>query len=304
MSKPPIEPILDRYLSEQQLPPYYRELVIRYLVPLSQQLADSQRVSTAPYVLGVNGAQGTGKSTICLFIKLLLETLHDKRCVVLSIDDFYLSRAARQQLATEQHPLFRTRGVPGTHDVDLALTTIRALLAGQPMALPQFDKATDDVVPAKLWLQQETPVDVILLEGWCVGALPQPASELLTAVNGLEADEDSDHRWRVAVNQHLGGEYQQLFAQLDSLLMLKAPDMAAIYQWRLLQEQKLAAKVAGQSASGLMDAGQIQRFIQHYERLTRYMLAEMPARADVVITLNAGHQVEAVSGITTQAALS
>lgn len=290
------DPMLDQLIEQQQLPDHYRELVQRYLLPFSQQLATRQQARKGCYVLGVNGAQGTGKSTLCLFLKHLLETRHALTCVVLSIDDFYLSRAERQRLAEREHPLLGTRGVPGTHDIELAKTTLAALLAGEPVALPQFNKATDDLRPKAEWPLQQA-VEVIIFEGWCVGAVAQPAAALEQPVNTLEAEQDRDGRWRAAINQRLGDDYQQLFALLDELLMLKAPSMEMIYQWRQLQEQKLASSVAPEEASGVMSPPQIRRFIQHYERLTRFMLQEMPVRADVVLQLDSDHRIAAVNGL-------
>jgi D-glycerate 3-kinase len=289
--------LLDQLIEQQQLPAYYHSLVTEYLLPFSQQIADARRNQQQPLVLGVNGAQGSGKSTLCLFLKLLLENHHRQHCVVLSIDDFYLSHASRQQLAAEVHPLLATRGVPGTHDIPLATATLQGLLDGEAMPLPQFNKATDDVLPAADWPLQQTPVDVIVLEGWCVGALPQTDEQLIAPINSLEAEEDSDGQWRREINQRLATDYQQLFGFLDQLFMLKAPSMDIIYQWRTVQEQKLRAKTAAQDSNRLMNAEQIRRFIQHYERLSRSMLEEMPARADTVFTLDWDHRVASVTGL-------
>lgn len=295
--------LLDHHIEQQQLPDYYRSLVTQYLLPFSQQIADARRTRQRPLVLGVNGAQGTGKSTLCLFIKLLLENHHRQHCAVLSIDDFYLSHTRRQQLAAEVHPLLATRGVPGTHNVDLAITTVQGLLDGEAVPLPQFDKAKDDVLPQADWPLQQTPVDVIVLEGWCVGALPQADEALNKPINSLEAEEDSDGAWRRTINQRLATDYQQLFGFLDQLFMLKAPSMDIIYQWRSVQEQKLRAKTAAEDAGRLMNAEQIRRFIQHYERLSRHMLTEMPARADTVFTLDWDHRVASVRGLHTRSGI-
>lgn len=136
-------------------------------------------------------------------------------------------------------------------------------------------------------------VDVIILEGWCVGAMPQPAEALATPINDLEREEDSDGTWRTAVNRALGGEYQSLFALMDILLLLKIDTMSRVFEWRRLQEQKLAKKAAtaGSTASELriMSDPELNRFIMHFERLTRHILAEMPPRADLVFSLAGAH---------------
>jgi len=155
------------------------------------------------------------------------------------------------------------------------------LLAGRPAQLPRFDKATDDravnVTPV------DTPVDVILLEGWCVGAVPQPAADLRVSVNRLEAEEDPDGVWRREVNRRLATDYAELFARVDLLVMLKVSDFAAVRANRLLQERKLAANRPNGGA--IMDEARLDRFLMHYERLTRWMLDEMPQRADVLIEI-------------------
>lgn len=285
------EHLIQQQMADQRLPSNYRQLIDGYLVSLCEQLVQRKAAQSRPLVVGVNGSQGSGKSTVCVFIKLLLESEYQLTCAVLSIDDFYLSYAARERLAEERHGLLKTRGVPGTHDVGLAINTIESLLKGEAVAIPRFDKSCDDLLPAAQWPLQQQPVDIILFEGWCVDALPQPAGQLEQPANQLERDEDSDGEWRRYVNDVLAGDYQRLFGFIDYRLMLKAPSMEAIFEWRSLQEQKLAEKV-GSDAGGLMNAEQIKRFIQHYQRLTEWLLQEMPERADTVLLLSADHTVQ------------
>ncbi len=275
-------------ISERQLPGDYRELVEGPLLVLAQQVIERQAAKQAPLVLGVNGAQGTGKSTLCVFLKLLLEDVFGHGCAILSIDDFYLSREQRKELAEHKHPLLVTRGVPGTHDLALANATFKALLASEPVALPRFNKAADNPYPPEQWPLQEEPVDFVLFEGWCVAARAQPDAALAMPVNSLEADADPEGHWRQYVNEQLKTGYRQLFNLLDYLVMLKAPSFDCVYEWRSLQEQQLAARNQG---DGIMDKSQLERFIQHYERITRHTLAEMPARADGLLELAQDHRI-------------
>lgn len=243
-------------------------------------------------VLGLCGAQGSGKSTIATGLAARLES-EGVATAILSIDDLYKTRAARQRLARTVHPLLLTRGVPGTHDVALGMDVIAALERGEAAWLPRFDKAADDRLPPTAWDQAEAGTRLLILEGWCVGARQQAAAALAAPVNVLEREEDSDGVWRRYANAALAGAYQRLFARIDLMVLLAAPDFGVVQAWRAQQERALRA-VAGGSAPGTMSDAQLARFIQHYERLTNHILDEMPGRADLVIRLDADRSVRGV----------
>lgn len=267
----------------------------KFYLPLALWIAGKH--ADTPLMFGINGAQGSGKSTLSQILQMLLVKCFAKSVVVLSIDDFYLSRQSRIELANQVHPLFKTRGVPGTHDVSLAKKTISSLVDGQfPIKIPVFDKATDDLLAVELWRTVDKPVDIILFEGWCVGAQAQSQEDIAVVVNELERQEDLKCIWRNYINEQLKNAYRPLFNQIDYLLMLKVPDMASVQKWRSLQEAKLARQCTKQRKPSalVMSEQQINRFIMHYERLTRAMLAEMPGRADVVMELNKQHQIETI----------
>ena len=250
-----------------------------------------------PLLLGINGAQGSGKSTLTKILQALLEKGFSKRVVSLSIDDLYLRRSEREQLARDIHPLLVTRGVPGTHDVALAKDLLSKLKQGtqQRITIPVFDKALDDRADEALWQQVSGPVDIAIFEGWCVGVAAEDSQALQKPINRLEAEEDPDGVWRNYVNEQLKGPYQELFSLIDKLIMMKVPSMENVFEWRSLQEQKLrVARQDETSATRIMSEQALQRFIMHYERITRRSLQEMPERADVVLELNAEHQIERV----------
>ncbi|MEI9851569.1 MAG: kinase [Sphingomonas sp.] len=242
-------------------------------------------IAGVPLLVGINGAQGSGKTTLCRFLGALLAE-HGLRSAVLSLDDLYLPRMERQALARTLHPLFATRGVPGTHDVPLATAILDALLAGEAAALPQFDKSIDDRAAETVAVPAGT--DIVLFEGWCVGAPPQPAADLVRPINRLEAEEDADGVWRGAVNAALAGDYARLFARIGTLVMLRPPGFGSVFAARRLQEEKLRARGGG---AQMMDDAALERFIQHYERLTRHMLAVLPERADVRFDLDARQNI-------------
>lgn len=244
---------------------------------ISKRLAERQ--SPKPLVVGLCGAQGSGKSTVSANLAARFE-----RAVTFSIDDLYLGRVARLDLARRIHPLLATRGVPGTHDPVLGVDVLSALKRGQSVALPRFDKATDDCAPCHSWPSVEAGSELVIFEGWCVGARPQSTEDLVGPINRLEAEEDHDGRWRQFVNEALGGAYQQLFDCIDMLALLAAPNWDTVLHWRVEQERELRA--TSPDGSGVMDDCAVARFVSHFERLTRHILAEMPDRADLVLYLN------------------
>ncbi len=237
-------------------------------------------------VVGICGAQGSGKSTLCTALESSLGQA-GIAAATLSLDDLYLARAERQNLARDVHPLFATRGVPGTHDVELGLETITALERGSPIPLPRFDKGRDDRAPMADWPRAPRTCRVLLFEGWCVGAMPQADAQLDAPVNRLESDEDPAAVWRRHANAALGGPYRQLFARIDLLVLLAAPGWRVVARWRDEQEDALRRA----QASHAMSPARLQRFIQHYQRLTDWILSEMPGRADLTVALGEQREV-------------
>ena len=281
---------IDEFISQHRLPDKFRDLIKLHYLPLASWL-ESQGQADEPLFIGVNGAQGTGKSTLADFVRLALELDANWRVAVLSIDDFYLTRSERKELGVHVHPLLVTRGVPGTHDMQMlaaCIDELRKLASEDSLALPRFDKSRDDRAEPDTWPLISGPIDLIILEGWCVGCTPQADYDLLEPINLLEREEDASGKWRRYVNDQIKGSYTDLFATLDALIFLQAPDFDAVYRWRLKQEEKLAA-VTASNAAGIMSDKQIARFIQHYERITRVNLAILPGTADVVLELNENH---------------
>ncbi len=286
-------------IESQGLPEDFCDKVEQWYLPLVHQIASKK--GNNPLVLGVQGSQGSGKSTLATFIQLLSEQLYQFKAVSLSLDDFYLSHATRKQLAEAVHPLFATRGVPGTHEVALAIDTIQALKRADDdtkVAIPRFNKALDDRHPESQWDEISGPVDLIIFEGWCVGCEAQESSELNEAANSLETNEDPDGLWRSYVNKSLTDDYPALFSLIDHMVVLQAPSFDCVFDWRWLQEQKLVRRWQAENPdepARLLDEASVRRFISHYERLTTHCLKTLPKKADWVLHLTADHDI---SGMT------
>ncbi|UUL82509.1 AAA family ATPase [Sphingomonas qomolangmaensis] len=239
-------------------------------------IGQTHRHLARPVLVGLCGPQGSGKSTTARRLEERLDGA-GLRTVVLALDDFYLTRAERSRLAEEVHPLFAVRGVPGTHDIALLEQTLAALREARPGSvtrLPVFDKLADDRCTADQMRAFRGAPDVVLLEGWCIGATPQDPPALVGPVNWLEAEEDPDARWRIHANERLGADYAALFARLDLRLMLRAPGFDCVHAWRAEQEAGLSARAGGGPA---MNDAALARFIAHYERLTRWLMIDEPA---------------------------
>lgn len=280
-------------LGELMLDDILMEDLDRVYMPLANLIKMGFDTSTTR-IIGVNGAQGAGKTTFGTLLKVVLEKALGLKVVQFSIDDIYLSHAEREKLAEEVHPLLATRGVPGTHDVKLGEDTLDALCkagAKDITLIPRFNKAMDDPYPRSEWEQFMGRPDVIIFDGWFMGAVEQKETDLLTPVNALEREEDPYCVWRRYVNSQLKDNYKSLFNRLDLLVMLKVPSFDKVYEWRALQEEKLRIKTQGQKNLRVMSDEELNRFISHYERLTRHILSEMPSRADVLFSVSNDHRI-------------
>jgi D-glycerate 3-kinase len=283
---------LSRQLRQElHLPDTFETTVTQVYLPLIQHIVNLKQHK--PLFISINGAQGSGKSTLTYFLKQLIEIETRLRVANISLDDFYATRRQREILSKTVHPLLITRGVPGTHELELMESTLFNLLEGKACRLPRFDKAIDDRCPQDQWTEQPA-VDIILFEGWCNHSPPQSAAELVQPINQLEAEEDTDGSWRHYANQQLKLYQQNIFSQADHCIMLKAADFEHVFQWRQLQEHKLRNRLAAKSRQRIMSDADLARFIQHYERITRHTLKHLPELADIVIPVNPDHTINQI----------
>ncbi|MAD73348.1 MAG: kinase [Rheinheimera sp.] len=233
-------------------------------------------ISGRPKVMGISGAQGTGKSTLASALVQLLSA-QGIAVATVSLDDYYLSKSHRQQLAQRVHPLLAMRGVPGSHNIQRAINDANAVLAGKPVSLPQFDKALDEpdeALPAQQY-------QLLIVEGWCLGVKAQSAAELNLPVNALEAQQDEHALWRHYVNAQLAGSYADYWRLLTPLIWLQAPDWDCVCRWRAKQEQQLR-----QSRGKGMNEHQLAHFMQTFERLTQASWQQLPTAANYIVRLD------------------
>ena len=259
---------------------------------LIDQYAGRIARSRRPYVLGLSGLQGSGKSTLARVMKVRAESM-GWPTEVLSLDDFYYARSDREDLAQRIHPLLRTRGVPGTHEIELLLSVLAAMPSASeklPVTHPRFDKGRDTRIPPSRWPRITRAPRLVIVEGWALGIRPQLQSQLVAPVNDLERREDADGTWRRWVNKQLRG-YQPLWRKFDALIVLQAPSWDIVRRWRGEQEQDLLARHAPLA----MDAETMQHFLAHFERLSRHALATLPAMADSCVEYDDERHVTGLS---------
>ena len=239
----------------------------------------------------MSGGQGIGKTTITSIISIILKKYFSKKIFVISIDDFYKTIKERYKLSQSIHPLLQTRGVPGTHDVKIILNFFRKLNTNnfKLISLPKFDKSIDDRFKKNKWYKLKKKPDIVILEGWCVGARPQKNKQLIKPVNLMEKNEDMSAKWRKYVNFQLKTKYKKLYSQLTSVIYLKTQSFNLLRSWRIKQERKLKTKK--NINSKVMTNKEVKRFMMTYERITLQMFKDMPKISKVVLSLNKFHQI-------------
>ena len=286
---------LQHFLGRHQLPESYLSMAESAFSPLIDEFNTQYQVNQKTYIIGINGCQGSGKSTLADYLCTVVAEKYHLATVALSLDDFYLTKAERIELARKIHPLLAQRGVPGTHDVNLAIDTISSLASGNKALITRFDKSMDDRVPEANSETITGHIGLIVIEGWCFGAKPQAPNSLIEPVNHLERSEDPDGVCRDYVNTALATQYPQLFELVDSTAMLRAPSFKTVFEWRLEQEQKLIEKLRSTKTDpasvSTMSDQEIRRFIQNFQRITEHCLEEMPTRVDHLFQLNAARQI-------------
>ena len=272
------------------------KMIKSFLVPVSFWIANKAS-KKKPYILGLAGGQGTGKTTISSIISIILRKYFKLNVFTISIDDFYKTRKERLLLSQKIHPSLMIRGVPGTHDINIMLNFFKRVKSKKfrKLKLPKFNKAIDDRYKKKLWYSISKRPDIIIFEGWCVGARAEKNSTLKKAINSLEKIDDKKLTWRKFVNHQLKSKYKKLYSKLNCLLFLKANNFSLLQQWRLKQEKKLWLKNKKSSNNKIMNKKDVIKFMQTYQRVTQNMFKYAPKYSSIILNLNSNHQIKFIN---------
>ena len=271
------------------------KMVKSFLIPVSFWISKKVNKDKA-LIIGLAGGQGSGKTTISSILTLILKKYFKLNVYKISIDDFYKTRKDRKLLAKTQHDLLMTRGVPGTHDINLLLNFFKKIKSKnfKNLQIPMFNKAMDDRCSKKSWQKIKKKPDVVIFEGWCVGAKAQTSSQLIKPINSLEKVYDQDAKWRMYVNNQLKTKYKTLFKKLDGLLYLKAKNFNILRKWRLKQERKLWLKTKNKKNLKIMSSGDVINFMQTYQRITQQMFKDAIKSSSIIMDLNSKHQIQKI----------
>ena len=271
------------------------KMIKSFLIPVSFWIASKVK-NKKPFIIGLGGGQGAGKTTITSIISIILKKYFKLNVFKISIDDFYKTRKERILLSKKVHPSLKTRGVPGTHDMNIMLNFFKRVKSKNFKALkiPKFNKAIDDRFKKKLWYSIKKRPDIIIFEGWCVGARAEKNNTLKRTLNSLEKYEDKKLIWRTFVNQQLKFKYKKLYDQLNCLLYLRVKNFKLLQKWRIKQEKKLWLKNKRSSNHKLMSNKDVIAFMQTYQRVTQNMFKNATKNASIILNLDSNHQIKSV----------
>ena len=270
------------------------KILKKIYIPMSFWIENKYRKKGKTLFLGLSGGQGSGKTTVTGILKIILKKFFKREIQVSSIDDFYKTLEDRNPMSYKIHTLFKTRGVPGTHDINLLKKFFYNLkkINLKKFKSPKFDKSIDDRFKKRYWNNIKKKPEIVILEGWCIGAKPQSNTLIKKTINILEKHEDKNFIWRQYVNERLKREYKNLFAKIDHFIFIKIPNFKMVFKWRLLQEKKLRKK--SHSNKKIMNYKEIKRFIMFYQRITLQMIKDLSKSASVVMFMKKNHEIKKV----------
>ncbi len=264
---------------------FSKKYISQYIYPIINNINHSK---FNKFIL--SGSQGSGKSTLAKLFKSVIEKFYKKKVMLISIDDYYLSKNQRLKLSKKIHPLLLTRGVPGTHDIKKLKKHINQFKKQNfPINTPTFNKLKDDITNKTKLVKN---AQILLLEGWCCGSKPIANQYLLKNINSLENIFDKNKKWRKYYNSRLRNEYQNVFSLFENKIYIQSTSFKYVLKWRYEQEKNNASN---SNKKNFMNKTEIKQFIQHYEKLTKWMMQTMPAKADILIKINNYQKIERLS---------
>ena len=262
-----------KYLNKEKITGKSKSKKIKSLkkiyIPLSFWIENKYKKKDKILFLGLCGGQGSGKTTVAGILKIILKKFFKREIYVSSIDDFYKTLKDRDKISSSIHPLFKTRGVPGTHDTNLIKKFFIYIRKKnfRKFKIPKFDKSADDRFKKKYWhIINKRPVNI------------------------LEKYEDKNLVWRKHVNKKLKNEYKKIFSIIDHFIFMKIPNFDLVFKWRLLQENKLKKK--SQFKKKIMSYNEIRRFIMFYQRITLQMIKDLSKSASIIMLLKKNHEIK------------
>ena len=287
-----------RFLRKEKIFDKSRVINIKNLkknyIPMAFWIEKQYRKKNKTLFLGLSGGQGSGKTTVAGILKIILKNFFEREIYVTSIDDFYKTYNERHKISKNIHPLLKTRGVPGTHEVKLVKKFFYNIKKKKfkKFKIPKFDKSRDDRFKRRYWPTISKKPEIVIFEGWCIGAKPQTKYLINKPINDLEKNEDKNFISRRYFNKKLKNEYKKIFSFIDHLIFIKIPNFDVVFKWRLLQEKKLRQK--SPLKKKIMSYNDIKRFIMFYERITLQMIKDLSKSASIVMLLKKNHEIKRV----------
>ena len=279
-----INTFVQEHLKQLTNKTFSKKYISQYIAPIINNINTSK---DKKFIIA--GSQGAGKSTLAILFKLALEKIYKKKVMLLSIDDYYLSKKKRLELSKKIHPLLITRGVPGTHNIEALKKDVISFQKNKfPIITPLFNKLKDNVSDKKKIIKN---AEILLLEGWCCGSPPINKKYLFKNINSLEATLDKNKKWRQYYNSQLKKGYEKVFSLFDQRIYIQAPSFKYILKWRYAQEKNNALRSRQQD---FMNKGDLESFIKHYEKITKWMMKTMPAKADILIKIDGNQKIKKV----------
>ena len=271
------------------------EMLKSFLIPICFWISKKKKVKY-PVIIGLSGGQGSGKTTISFILSIILKKYFKFNVCRISIDDFYKTKKEREVLSKTKHPLFIYRGVPGTHDVDMLLKFFKKIKTKnfRKFKFPKFNKATDDRYKKKYWNSVKSKPQIVIFEGWCIGAKHQNYDKLIKSINLIEKKLDKNFKWRKFVNLQLMTKYKKIFNKIDNYLYIKVDNFNLLKKWRIKQEKKLLINNKNKKNLKIMNKKDILIFMQTYQRITQQMFKDKPKFASIILKLNENHQINKI----------